>query len=246
MPTAVVPRASPHPELAVFDLDACTWDKEMFELREIVDPTRSRRGSLGPDCGEGVVAAMSGNTPIALHPGALRAFQQIWLGTLETRAAAASSADTPLAVRIGRSALDVLEVFPGVTVRQVFAKGWPDGFEGNLQIGRTPPLSPRQGADALSDFTTRDGRRVLAHAVLRRLQLGRSLRRRRARVRVRGHRSRSRGRANAQRFARGRLGARLEPLRRPRRFLERRRVVTARRRVSLASRDYFVLFVVET
>lgn len=142
MPTAVAPRASPHPELTVFDLDACTWDKEMFELREIVDPTRSRRGSLGPDCGEGVVAAMSGNTPIALHPGALRAFQQIWLGTLETRAAAASSADTPLAVRIGRSALDVLEVFPGVTVRQVFAKGWPEGFEGNLQIGRTPPLSP--------------------------------------------------------------------------------------------------------
>ena len=77
MPTAVAPRASPHPELTVFDLDACTWDKEMFELREIVDPTRSRRGSLGPDCGEGVVAAMSGNTPIALHPGALRAFQPV-------------------------------------------------------------------------------------------------------------------------------------------------------------------------
>uniref|UniRef100_A0A7R9T3M6 Uncharacterized protein n=1 Tax=Ostreococcus sp. 'lucimarinus' TaxID=242159 RepID=A0A7R9T3M6_9CHLO len=131
MPTAVAPRASPHPELTVFDLDACTWDKEMFELREIVDPTRSRRGSLGPDCGEGVVAAMSGNTPIALHPGALRAFQQIWLGTLETletRAAAASSADTPLAVRIGRSALDVLEVFPGVTVRQSRLKLCRPGF----------------------------------------------------------------------------------------------------------------------
>ena len=35
----------------------------------------------------------------------------------------------------------MLEVFPDVTVRQVFAKGWPEGFEGNLQIGRTPPLS---------------------------------------------------------------------------------------------------------
>ena len=26
-------------------------------------------------------------------------------------------------------------------MREVFAKGWEDGFEGNIQIGRTPPLS---------------------------------------------------------------------------------------------------------
>ena len=38
----------------------------------------------------------------------------------------------------------MLEIFPGVTVREVFAKGWPEGFEGNLQIGRTPPLSPEK------------------------------------------------------------------------------------------------------
>jgi len=137
---------SPHPELVVFDLDACTWTEEMYTLRDVVDPSRSRRGALGPDCGEGVVAAMSGNTPIELHPGARRAFQQIWRGAVRARAAAASTADTPLAVRIGRSALDVLEVFPGVTVRDVFAKGWPEGFEGNLQIGRTPPLSANKAA----------------------------------------------------------------------------------------------------
>ena len=50
-------------------------------------------------------------------------------------------ADTPLAVSIGRKAMSMLEVDAGVTVRQVFAKGWPEGFEGNLQIGRSPPLS---------------------------------------------------------------------------------------------------------
>jgi magnesium-dependent phosphatase 1 len=55
--------------------------------------------------------------------------------------AAASSADTPLAVSIGRKAMTMLEVAPGVTVRQVFALGWPEGFEGNMQIGRTSPLS---------------------------------------------------------------------------------------------------------
>ena len=56
------------------------------------------------------------------------------------------SADTPLAVKIGRSALDLLEVVPGVTVREVLATGFPEGFDGNLQIGRTPPLSSNKSA----------------------------------------------------------------------------------------------------
>ena len=34
----------PYPELAVFDLDACFWDEEMYTLRDIVDPARSVRG----------------------------------------------------------------------------------------------------------------------------------------------------------------------------------------------------------
>lgn len=62
------------------------------------------------------------------------------------RVAVASSADTPLAVRIGRSALEFLEVVPGVTVREVLGMGWPEGFKGNLQIGRTPPLSSNKAA----------------------------------------------------------------------------------------------------
>ena len=52
----------------------------------------------------------------------------------------------PCAALCRRSALDVLEVVPGVTVREVLAIGWPEGFEGNLQIGRTPPLSSNKAA----------------------------------------------------------------------------------------------------
>ena len=49
-------------------------------------------------------------------------------------------------LRIGRSALDLLEVVPGVTVREVLGTEWPSDFEGNLQIGRTPPLSSNKAA----------------------------------------------------------------------------------------------------
>lgn len=57
------------------------------------------------------------------------------------RIAAASSADTPLAVSIGKKAMSMLEIVPGVTMRDVFAMGWPENFDGNIQIGRTSPLS---------------------------------------------------------------------------------------------------------
>jgi magnesium-dependent phosphatase 1 len=60
------------------------------------------------------------------------------------RIAAASSADTPLAVRIAKASLSILEVYPGVTMRVVFNKGFSEGFEGNIQIGRIAPLSSRK------------------------------------------------------------------------------------------------------
>eukprot|EP00873_Tetraselmis_striata_P010928 jgi/Tetstr1/431192/TSEL_020904.t1 len=134
------------PALAVFDLDACLWDQEMFELSEVVDTANPIMGPLG-DAGEGVVGARSGREVIRLHPGALFALQRFHAGQYPgMRAAAASSADTPKAERIGRSALDLLEVVPGVTVRQVLGAGWPEGFGGNLQIGRQPPLSSNKAA----------------------------------------------------------------------------------------------------
>lgn len=135
------------PALAVFDLDACLWDQEMFQLREIVDRSEPVLGTLSTDGAVGVVGARSGKAVIRLHPGALFALQQFHAGRYPgMRLAAASSADTPLAVKIGRSALDLLEVVPGVTVREVLATGFPEGFDGNLQIGRTPPLSSNKSA----------------------------------------------------------------------------------------------------
>ena len=49
-------------------------------------------------------------------------------------------------MRIGKAALSLLEVVPGVTIRQLFARGWPADFEGNVQIGRSPPLSSDKAA----------------------------------------------------------------------------------------------------
>mmetsp|Transcript_14715 Transcript_14715/g.41435 ORF Transcript_14715/g.41435 Transcript_14715/m.41435 type:complete len:281 (-) Transcript_14715:401-1243(-) len=145
------------PSLTVFDLDACLWDKEMYELRELVDPANPVIGPIG-GAGEGVIGARSGREVIRLHPGAMLALQRIHAGHYPgMRAAAASSADTPLAVRIGRSALDLLEVVPGVTVRQVLAMGWPKGFEGNLQIGRQPPLSSNKAATHFPRLRTLTG-----------------------------------------------------------------------------------------
>jgi magnesium-dependent phosphatase 1 len=135
------------PELVVFDLDQCLWSPEMYTLDEI--PTKTLKGRLG-ERGEGVVGVYSGYETIRLFPGALEALQEIWLGTYPgMRIAAASSADTPRAVQIGRAAMGLLEVLPGVTVRQVFGRGWEGmgtGFEGNMQIGRTPPLSSDKAA----------------------------------------------------------------------------------------------------
>jgi len=132
------------PELVVFDLDDCLWSPEMYELSEI--PRKVEIGKLG-ECDEGVIAVWSGNDKIKLYPGALRALQEFYLDMHPgMRIAAASSANTPLAEKIGRTAMGMLEVLPGVTAREVFAKGWQDGFEGNLQIGRQPPLSPDKSA----------------------------------------------------------------------------------------------------
>ena len=55
------------------------------------------------------------------------------------RIAVASSADTPFAEKVGRKALSMLEVLPGLTVWQMLLKDWK-GKDVN-QIGRQPPLS---------------------------------------------------------------------------------------------------------
>ena len=130
------------PSMVVFDLDMCVWSPEMYTLDDM--PSKPYRGRLIKDDAdsEGVISVSSGYESIRLFPGALQVLQEFEMGKYPgMRLAIASSADTPRAVEIGRAALDILEVLPGVTVRQIFRKGWEEGFEGNVQIGRSPPLT---------------------------------------------------------------------------------------------------------
>ena len=128
------------PELTVFDLDACFWDQEMYEMPQIPRPDQVVQGDLNGR-GSGVVAVLSGRHQIRLHKGSMLALQnhydQKYPGM---RVAFASSADTPLAEQIGRASLQLLEVVPGVTVWDlVVGRDWK-GRDVN-QIGRQPPLS---------------------------------------------------------------------------------------------------------
>lgn len=127
------------PELIVLDLDDCVWHPEMYTLNDM--PSTPIIGDLGGR-GEGVAGVKSGMETIRLFPGALKALQECYDGVYDpSRLAVASSADTPFAASIAQAALDVLEVVPGVTVRAVLNRGWPDGFDDHVKIGRTPPLS---------------------------------------------------------------------------------------------------------
>ncbi|CAJ1405943.1 unnamed protein product [Effrenium voratum] len=130
------------PGLCVFDLDACLWDKEMYEMEAIPKPEDAVRGDL-LGRGDGVRGVMSGTEKISLHKGALKALQNHADGAYPgMRIAVASSADTPFAERVGRKALSMLEVLPGLTVWQMLLQDW-QGEDVN-QIGRQPPLSPNK------------------------------------------------------------------------------------------------------
>ena len=140
--------ASVLPELVVLDLDACTWMPEMYQLDILPTAKDAIRGDLGNGAGVGVVAVKSGRETIRLFPGALFALQSLIQGSYgdRMRFAVASSADTPRAVQIGREAMNILEVLPGITLRQVLGHCRPPNFEGNLQVGRSSPLSSNKAA----------------------------------------------------------------------------------------------------
>ncbi|MDP2437165.1 MAG: hypothetical protein Q8P67_15565 [archaeon] len=136
------------PKLVVLDLDMCVWSPETYLLEREPRKGDCERGSLG--AGVGVVGVRCGRQVLRVFEGALQFLQHFWEGRLgegssEMRLACASSADTPKAVACARAAIELLEVLPGVPMRRVLAKGWPEGFDGNLQIGRTHPLSPNKG-----------------------------------------------------------------------------------------------------
>ena len=105
------------PKLIVFDCDMCLWSPEMYTLDAI--PSQPVRGPL-KDGKEGVVGARnSDGEEVKLFPGALAILQDYAEGKFpeDTRIAAASSADTPYAVKCARKAMETLEVLPGVPMK---------------------------------------------------------------------------------------------------------------------------------
>jgi magnesium-dependent phosphatase 1 len=126
-----------YPELTVYDMDACLWDQEMYTMSAL--PDKKVMGDLNGR-GEGVIGVMSGGDKISLHKGSLISLQEHHDGKYPgMKVALASSADTPFAEKVGRAALRMLEVVPGVTVWDILMRDW-DGVDVN-QIGRQPPLS---------------------------------------------------------------------------------------------------------
>jgi len=91
------------PELCVFDLDACLWDKEMFQMSDVPELGDVVLGQLNGR-GEGVRGVRSGSDTISLHAGALIALQEHADGLHPgMRVALASSADTRFAEQAGRA-----------------------------------------------------------------------------------------------------------------------------------------------
>lgn len=138
-------RSMAFPDLTVFDLDACFWDQEMYQMSVVPDADDRVVGDLNGR-GQGVVGVMSGGHKISLHKGSLLALQNHaddQYGSMKV--AFASSADTPFAVKIGRASLKMLEVLPGLTVWDlVVGRDW-QGKDIN-QIGRQAPLSCNKSA----------------------------------------------------------------------------------------------------
>jgi magnesium-dependent phosphatase 1 len=117
----------------------------MFEMRQIPDGTsKLARGDLN-GLGQGVTGVYSGGHKISLHKGSLVALQEHANGKYPgMKLALASSADTPVAEKVGRATLKLLEVQPGMTVWDLLMKDWK-GRDIN-QIGRQPPLSSDKAA----------------------------------------------------------------------------------------------------
>lgn len=131
-----------YPELTVYDMDACLWDQEMYEMTDM--PSKTVLGDLNGR-GEGVIGVMSGRNKISLHKGSLLSLQEHYDNAYPgMKIAMASSADTPFAEKVGRASLKILEVIPGVTVWDILMRDW-DEIDVN-QIGRQPPLSSNKSA----------------------------------------------------------------------------------------------------
>jgi hypothetical protein len=144
-----------YPELVVFDLDACFWDQEMYQMSTIPTNENIVMGKLLLEANgvivaekqeavgreDGVIGVYSGRSKISLHEGSLIALQEHLQGIKYPgmKICFASSADTPKAEKIGRATLQLLEIIPGVTVWDIVYKRDWNSIDIN-QIGRQPPL----------------------------------------------------------------------------------------------------------
>ena len=142
-----------YPELVVFDLDACFWDQEMYQMSTIPTKDNIVLGSLSlsnndndndndnKKGNDGVIGVYSGRNKIALHSGSVLALQEHLNGIKYPgmKVCFASSADTPFAEKCGRATLKLLEIKPGISIWDIVCiRDW-----NNLdihQIGRQPPL----------------------------------------------------------------------------------------------------------
>ena len=120
-----------YPKLVVFDLDDCTWSPETCFLSNTPNKNKLKTGPL-LDQGTGIIAVHCGNNYLSVHPGAMKAFQEIYKNEKypNMRLALASSASnyggrgSGCPADIGFQALEILEILPGVTIRNVLDNSW--------------------------------------------------------------------------------------------------------------------------
>jgi len=121
-----------YPTLVVFDLDDCTWSPETCFLSGPPNKNKIQTGPLLNNKGNGTTGVLCGNDYLTVHPGAMTAFQEIYENKKypNMRLALASSASnyggrgSGCPADIGFRALEILEILPNVTIRDVINKSW--------------------------------------------------------------------------------------------------------------------------
>lgn len=106
-----------YPKLIVFDCDMCLWEPEMYSLNSLPETPvlgtlrNEETGVIGAKTKEGAI--------VKLFPGAIKVLQEYADGKFPpgTRIAAASSADTPYAVKCAFKSMETLEVLPNLTMK---------------------------------------------------------------------------------------------------------------------------------
>jgi magnesium-dependent phosphatase 1 len=116
------------PRLVVFDLDACVWHPEMYELDDA--PTAPVHADLG--FGRQVAGLQAGDSTVRLYEGALIALRELHTHPAfgNVKLASASSSLVP---EYSWACMAGLEILPGVPVSDAFSY---------QQIGREGKLSP--------------------------------------------------------------------------------------------------------